>query len=79
MCSKDNYYQEFVIEGSEFREAKHNFLKRVTEYYEIQREPKVEVKEQDFLERAEEEKKELEESYRESLRQANERKFHDET
>ena len=41
--------------------------------------PKVEVKEQDFLERAEEEKKELEESYRESLRQANERKFHDET
>ena len=79
MCSKDNYYQEFVIEGSEFREAKHNFLKRVTEYYEIKQEPKVEVKEQDFLERAEEEKKELEESYRESLRQANERKFHDET
>ena len=41
------------------------------------KEPKVEIKEQDFLERAEEEKKELEESYRESLRQANERKFND--
>ena len=38
---------------------------------------KVEIKEQDFLERAEQEKKELEESYRESLRQANERKFNE--
>ena len=74
MCSKDNFYQEFVIEGSEFREAKHKFLKRVTEYYEIMREPKVEVKAEDFLAKAEEEKQELEESYRESLRQTNERK-----
>ena len=74
MCSKDNFYQEFVIEGSEFREAKHKFLKRVTEYYEIKREPKVEVKAEDFLAKAEEEKQELEESYRESLRQTNERK-----
>ena len=48
MCSKDNYYQEFVISGSEFREAKHNFLKRVTEYYEMQQEPKIEIKEEDF-------------------------------
>ena len=79
MCSKDNYYQEFTIEGLEFREAKHNFLRRVTEYYEIKQEPEIKVKEQDFLEKVEEEKKELEESYRESLRQANERKFHDET
>ena len=49
----------------------------MTEYYEIKQEPKVEIKEQDFLKRAEEEKKELEESYRESLRQANERKFNE--
>ena len=33
MCSKDLYYQEFIIEGEEFREAKHNFLRRVDEYY----------------------------------------------
>ncbi len=48
MCSKDNYYQEFVIQGSEFREAKHKFLKRVTEYYEMDKEPKIEIKEEDF-------------------------------
>jgi genome maintenance exonuclease 1 len=34
MCSKDNYYQEFVIEGKEFQKYKHNFLRRVDEYYE---------------------------------------------
>ena len=33
MCSKDLYYQEFVIEGEEFREAKHNFLGRLDEFY----------------------------------------------
>ena len=48
MCSKDNYYQEFVIQGPEFREAKHKFLKRVTEYYEMQQEPKIDIKEEDF-------------------------------
>jgi len=48
MCSKDNYYQEFVIQGPEFREAKHKFLKRVTEYYEMDKEPKIEIKEKDF-------------------------------
>jgi len=34
MCSKDNFYQEFVIEGLEFQKYKHNFLRRVDEYYE---------------------------------------------
>ena len=33
MCSKDNYYQEFVIEGLEFQKYMHNFLRRVDEYY----------------------------------------------
>ena len=33
MCSKDNYYQEFVIEGNEFQKHMHNFLRRVDEYY----------------------------------------------
>ena len=34
MCSKDHYYQEFVVEGKEFQKYKHNFLRRVNEYYE---------------------------------------------
>ena len=33
MCSKDLYYQQFVIQGEEFREAKHNFLRRLDEYH----------------------------------------------
>ena len=38
MCSKDNYYQEFVVEGSEFQKYKHNFLRRVDEYYKSRNE-----------------------------------------
>ena len=49
MCSKDRNYQEFVVEGAEFKKAKHDFLRRVDEYYEMKREPKVEIKEEDFL------------------------------
>ena len=33
MCSKDNYYQEFVVEGTKFQQYQHNFLRRVDEYY----------------------------------------------
>ena len=33
MCTKDNYYQQFVIEGKEFQKSMHNFLRRVDEYY----------------------------------------------
>ena len=33
MCSQDNYYQEFVMEGLEFQKHMHNFLRRVDEYY----------------------------------------------
>jgi len=33
MCSKDLYYQEFIIEGEEFREAKYKFLGRLDEFY----------------------------------------------
>ena len=43
-------------------------------YYDIMEEPKVDIKEKDFLENAEKEKKKLEECYREALRQTNERK-----
>ena len=38
MCSKDNFYQEFVIAGGEYRKYKHQWLERVNKYYEqIQR------------------------------------------
>ena len=33
MCSKDGYYQQFVIEGKEFRDAKHEFLRRLDQFY----------------------------------------------
>jgi len=35
MCSKDGYYQQFMIEGEEFREAKHKFLGRLNEFYSM--------------------------------------------
>jgi genome maintenance exonuclease 1 len=34
MVNPDNYYQEFIVEGSEFRKYKHEFIKRVNEYYD---------------------------------------------
>ena len=34
MCSKDNYYQEFVVEGNEFKEYQHKWLGKVSKYYE---------------------------------------------
>jgi genome maintenance exonuclease 1 len=35
MCSKDGYYQQFMIEGDEFRQAKHKFLGRLDEFYNM--------------------------------------------
>ena len=34
MCSKDNYYQEFVMEGAEMKKYMHKWLGRVSQYYE---------------------------------------------
>jgi genome maintenance exonuclease 1 len=34
MCSKDNFYQEFIIEGEEFKKYQHKWLGRVSQYYE---------------------------------------------
>ena len=34
MCSKDNYYQEFVIEGAEYKKYKYKWLERVSKYYD---------------------------------------------
>ena len=36
MCSKDLYYQEFTIEGEEYRQAKHDFLRRLDQFYKEQ-------------------------------------------
>jgi len=33
ICTKDNYFQEFVFEGNEFRQAKFDWLRRVDQYY----------------------------------------------
>ncbi len=33
ICTKDNYFQEFVFEGEEFKQAKYEWLKRVDQYY----------------------------------------------
>jgi len=34
MCSKDNYYQEFIVDGEEFKKYKHKWLRKVSDYYE---------------------------------------------
>lgn len=33
ICTKDNYFQEFIFEGEEFRKAKFEWLARVDQYY----------------------------------------------
>jgi genome maintenance exonuclease 1 len=33
MCTPDNYFQEFVFDGQEFRQAKFDWLRRVDQYY----------------------------------------------
>ena len=37
MCSKDNYYQEFIIAGLEMKKYMHEWLKKVDQYYEEMR------------------------------------------
>jgi genome maintenance exonuclease 1 len=34
MCSADNVYQEFIIEGKEFKKYSDMWFKRLEEYYE---------------------------------------------
>ena len=34
MCSKDNYYQEFVIEGEEFKKYMYQWLGKISKYYQ---------------------------------------------
>ena len=44
VCSKDNFYQEFIIEGKEFQKYQHDFLRKVDQYYEHNKNVGVESK-----------------------------------
>ena len=35
VCTPDLYYQEFKIDGANLRKAKHDFLRRLDQYYEL--------------------------------------------
>ena len=41
VCTPDLYMQEFRFQGAEMRMWKHKFLARLNEFYEMQREPKI--------------------------------------
>ena len=43
VCTPDLYYQEFKIQGTELRDWKHKFLKRLDAYYELTRDHKEEA------------------------------------
>ena len=45
VCTPDLYYQEFKFSGTDLRSKKHKFLKRLDEYHEIMKEPKIDNKE----------------------------------
>ena len=40
VCTPDLYYQEFKIDGANLRRAKHEFLKRLDQYYELMNDEK---------------------------------------
>jgi len=80
VCTPDLYYQEFKIQDADLKRWKHKWLARLDAYHELIRDEKEQANispeefENDFLDKAEREKKELEDSYKESVRQTNERK-----
>ena len=43
VCTPDLYLQEFSFQDEELRQWKHKFLKRLDEYHEIMREPKIDT------------------------------------
>ena len=43
VCTPDLYYQEFKIQDAELRSWKHKWLKRLDEYFEIMKEPKIDT------------------------------------
>ena len=43
ICTPDLYYQEFRIEGTILRRAKHDFLRRLNQYYDLMQDEKEEA------------------------------------
>ena len=37
MCTPDNFFQRFLVNGSEFREYKWKWLQKISDYYSVQR------------------------------------------
>ena len=52
VCTPDLYYQEFVVNGAELRQAKHKFLKRLDMYHDLifdeKEKANVKITEEDF-------------------------------
>ena len=52
VCTPDLYYQEFVVNGAELRQAKHKFLKRLDMYHDLihdeKERAKVNITKEDF-------------------------------
>ena len=51
VCTPDLYYQEFVVNGAELRQAKHKFLKRLDMYHDLifdEKEKTTPMKAEDF-------------------------------
>ena len=40
VCTPDLYYQEFKIDGADLRKAKHDFLRRLNQYYDLMQDEK---------------------------------------
>ena len=59
VCTPDLYYQEFKIQGTELRDWKHKWLKRLDAYYELMRDYKEEtqIDTQALLKKFEEDKR----------------------
>jgi genome maintenance exonuclease 1 len=40
MCTKDNLFQRFIVDGQEFIDCQDAFLRKVDEYYKDQKDPR---------------------------------------
>ena len=53
ICTPDLYYQEFRIEGTILRKAKHDFLRRLNQYYDLMQDEKekaeVNIRQEDYF------------------------------
>ena len=53
ICTPDLYYQEFRIDGANLRRAKHDFLRRLDQYYDLMQDEKekaeVNIRQEDYF------------------------------